>query len=39
MTNYAVGGVHKASESLMHEVVDLQRKLDHAIETLKFYAS
>lgn len=39
MTNYAVGGVYKASESLMHEVGNLQRKLDQAIETLKFYAS
>ena len=30
MTNYAVGGVYKASESLMHEVSNLQRRLDLA---------
>lgn len=30
MTNYAVGGVYKASESLMNEVSNLQRRLDIA---------
>ena len=28
MTNYVVGGAYKASESLMHEVSNLQRMLD-----------